>query len=280
MPLEQPDDCVAQLDRDRDGYHSRTDSSAGATSLLQTCDSPLECSEPAVPPSQLLLGTSAGLFLLDLKTRDIRLVGLPQCAVGHVTYHNGVAYASCPALDSGSLSSQQQQDSATAAGLYSVDLNNSRPSTQKSPFDPAPVCHQKLWHGSAQCTAVSGAAAEQGSCSTAASGSAPRIYLGTQPADVLYSDDMGASWYSTGLSNAPASKQWYHRLPPYEPCVRSISCSSVSGSGMPDSPRCSSGSVHSWGTDCSAQLQQQQQPELLVGVEVRCRTDLDYVLAW
>lgn len=50
----------------------------------------------------------------------------------------------------------------------------------------------------------------------------PRIYIGTQPADVIYTDDLGGSFSSCQLSDAPQSDSWFRRLPPYEPSVRAI----------------------------------------------------------
>jgi hypothetical protein len=77
----------------------------------------------------------------------------------------------------------------------------------------------------------------------------PRIYVGTQPADLIYSDDLGSSFHSCSLSAAPAADSWYRRLPPYEPSVRAIN---FAGSGV--AAAAAAGDV--------------QQPELLVAVEV------------
>jgi hypothetical protein len=109
----------------------------------------------------------------------------------------------------------------------------------------------KLWDGNARCSAAAAVDAA----------AVPRIYVGAQPADVLYSDDMGHTWESSGLSAAPPAGGWYRRLPPYEPSVRSICLSSG---------RSSSSSVSSSGCAIQAEGQeQQQQQRVLVGVEVR-----------
>jgi hypothetical protein len=96
---------------------------------------------------------------------------------------------------------------------------------------------------------------------------APRVYLGIQPADLLYTDDLGSSWSSSGLAATPQSSSWYRMLPPYEPSVRSISSSYISS--------CQRG--HSCGS-CDASLQGGAAQhctgaEVLVGLQVRlCRT--------
>lgn len=88
----------------------------------------------------------------------------------------------------------------------------------------------------------------------------PRIYLGTQPANLMYSDDLGGSWASCDLSGAPQADNWYRRLPPYEPSVRAINFSSSSSSSA------GGGAVPAPAAD--GVVQQQQQGSLLVAVEV------------
>jgi hypothetical protein len=56
----------------------------------------------------------------------------------------------------------------------------------------------------------------------------PRIYVGTQPADVIYTDNLGGSFASCELSQAPQADSWFRRLPPYEPSVRAINFASSS----------------------------------------------------
>lgn len=80
--------------------------------------------------------------------------------------------------------------------------------------------------------------------------SIPRIYVGTQPADLIYSDDLGGSFTTCSLSAAPAADSWYRRLPPYEPSVRAIN---FAGSSVA----------------AAAAAEDVQQPDLLVAVEVR-----------
>lgn len=80
----------------------------------------------------------------------------------------------------------------------------------------------------------------------------PRIYLGTQPADLIYTDDLGGSFSSCELSEAPQADSWYRRLPPYEPSVRSIN---FAGSRV--AAAAATGGI-------------EQQAELMVAVEVSC----------
>jgi hypothetical protein len=77
----------------------------------------------------------------------------------------------------------------------------------------------------------------------------PRIYVGTQPANLIYSDDLGGSFASCELSEAPQADSWFRRLPPYEPSVRAIN---FAGSSV---PAAAAGGL-------------QQQGDLLVAVEV------------
>lgn len=84
----------------------------------------------------------------------------------------------------------------------------------------------------------------------------PRIYLGTQPADLIYSDDLGGSWSSSELSEAPQADNWFRRLPPYDPSVRSINF-------------CGSRSTAQQATAAAAAGEPQTAPiDLLVAVEV------------
>jgi hypothetical protein len=216
---------------------------------LQPCLDVLQAVQPVPQPDQLLLGTSAGLFLLDLQMQSLQLLGLQDNHVAHVSYASGLVLASCPFTEDANACRQQQADEAAAAGLYCLRLpasGSSSPFASCSGSSEVPV--SKLWNGNARCSAAAAAVD---------AAAAPRIYVGAQPADVLYSDDMGQTWESSGLAAAPPAGGWYRRLPPYEPSVRSIclssSCSSVSSSG------------------CAMQVegQEQQQQRVLVGVEVR-----------
>lgn len=78
----------------------------------------------------------------------------------------------------------------------------------------------------------------------------PRIYVGTQPANLIYSDDLGRSFASCELSEAPQADGWFRRLPPYEPSVRAINFAGTSVSAA-----AAAGGL-------------QQQKDLLVAVEV------------
>lgn len=82
----------------------------------------------------------------------------------------------------------------------------------------------------------------------------PRIYVGTQPADLIYSDDLGSSFASCELSEAPQADSWYRRLPPYEPSVRAIN---FAGSRVAAAAAVAAGGV-----------EQQQHADLMVAVEV------------
>jgi hypothetical protein len=215
----------------------------------------LEAVQPVQQPDQLLLGTSAGLFLLDLQTQSLQLLGLQDNQVSHVSYSSGLVLASCPFTEDANACRQQQANEAAAAGLYCLRLpagsSSGSTSGSSSPFaacSDSSVPVSKLWDGNARCSAAAAAGSEA---------AVPRIYVGAQPADVLYSDDMGHTWESSGLAAAPSAGGWYCRLPPYEPSVRSICLSSSR----------SSSSVSSSGCAVQAQEQQQQQ-RVLVGVEV------------
>jgi hypothetical protein len=214
----------------------------------------LEAVQPAQQPDQLLLGTSAGLFLLDLQTLSLQLLGLPDNQVSHVSYTSGgLVLASCPFTEDANACRQQQANEAAAAGLYCLRLpagsTSSSSSGSSSPFaacSDSSVPVSKLWDGNARCSAAAAAGSEA---------AVPRIYVGAQPANVLYSDDMGHTWESSGLAAAPSAGGWYCRLPPYEPSVRSICLSNSRSSSVSSS-------------GCAVQAQEQQQQRVLVGVEV------------
>lgn len=218
----------------------------------------LQAVQPVPQTDQLLLGTSAGLFLLDLQTQSLQLLGLQDTQVAHVSYSSGLVLASCPFTEDVNACWQQQADEAAAAGLYCLRLpasgSSSSTSGSCSPFascsGSSTVPVSKLWDGNARCSAAAAAVD---------AAAAPRIYVGAQPADVLYSDDMGLTWESSGLAAAPPAGGWYRMLPPYEPSVRSICLSNG----------CSSSSVSSSGCAMQAEApEQQQQQRVLVGVEV------------
>jgi hypothetical protein len=84
----------------------------------------------------------------------------------------------------------------------------------------------------------------------------PRIYVGTQPADLIYSDDLGGSFASCELSEAPQADSWYRRLPPYEPSVRAINFA-----GSRAAAAAAAAAV-------AGSVEQQQHADLMVAVEV------------
>jgi hypothetical protein len=223
-------------------------------SELQPCLAALEAVQRVQQPDQLLLGTSAGLFLLDLQTQCLQLLGLQDSQVAHVSYSNRLVLAACPFTEDVNACRQQQANEAAAAGLYCLRLPaGSSSSGSSSPFaacSDSSVPVSKLWDGNARCSAAATAAS---------AAAAPRIYVGAQPANVLFSDDMGHTWESSGLEAAPSAGGWYCRQPPYEPSVRSICLSNGR----------SSSSVSSSGCALQAEAQEQQQQRVLVGVEVR-----------
>lgn len=88
----------------------------------------------------------------------------------------------------------------------------------------------------------------------------PRIYIGTQPADVIYTDDLGGSFASCQLSQAPQSDSWFRRLPPYEPSVRAINIAGSSPAVAAAAAAAAAGGV-----------QEQQLADMLVAVEVGWR---------
>lgn len=218
-----------------------------SSSAVQPC---LPDVQQPVQPPQLLLGTSAGLFVVNLQTQSMQLLGLQDIPVGHVCYNHGLVLASCPFLEDTNNSRQQQADAAALAGLYCLKHGSSSFCNNSTSFADSSTPTTKLWQGNARCAAFA----------TGSSTAVPKIYLGMQPADVLCSDDMGLSWSSSGLADTPQAGSWYRMLPPYEPSVRSISVSS-------NSTGRSSISISSSGSSLQSTMQQEHQ-HVLVGVEV------------
>lgn len=105
---------------------------------------------------QLLLGTNAGLFQLDLATLQVQQLGLSAVLVGHVSYSScGLVLAACPVSEETCYggSPQAVAEATEAAGLYCLNLKQRRSCDSSSPSSfggiscDLPVL--KLWHGGA-----------------------------------------------------------------------------------------------------------------------------------
>jgi len=120
--------------------------SAGPNILQQPCsvvDQP--CATQQMP--LLLLGTSAGVFQIDLLSQQVQLLGLQNSAVCHLNYSNGLVLASCPKPDDPCLSAQETAAAVAAAGLYCLTIDQG--ATSSSPTQCG-VQVSKLWDGNAK----------------------------------------------------------------------------------------------------------------------------------
>ena len=120
----------------------------------------LQTPEPAVPvqadPQLLLLGTSSGLFQLDLATQQVQQLALASVPVAFVSYSScGLVLAACPVEDNATYGSMQSMAAAKeAAGLYCLHLKQHGSCGSTSCFGAAgssssAVPAMKLWQGGA-----------------------------------------------------------------------------------------------------------------------------------
>lgn len=104
-------------------------------------------------PHMLLIGTSAGLYQLDLSSMQIHQLALAGLPVAYVSYSScGLVLAACPEPEEGSAESKE------AAGLYCLNFkhdsssstcgSNTGLSTQQG-FSSRAVPAMKLWQGGA-----------------------------------------------------------------------------------------------------------------------------------
>jgi hypothetical protein len=110
---------------------------AAAQGLMQP-----ECSQ------QLLLGTAAGVFQLDLNTQQVQQLALASVPVAFVCYSScGLLLAACPAPEEAHHGNLDSRAAAKeAAGLYCIDLKQHGSSCSSSGFGTPAM---KLWDGGA-----------------------------------------------------------------------------------------------------------------------------------
>lgn len=101
-----------------------------------------ECSQ------QLLLGTAAGVFQLDLSTQQVQQLALASVPVAFVCYSScGLLLAACPVPDEAHYGNPDSRAAAKeAAGLYCINLKQHGSSCSSSSFGMPAI---KLWDGGA-----------------------------------------------------------------------------------------------------------------------------------
>lgn len=108
-------------------------------------------------PQQLLLGTSSGLFQLDLASGQVHQLGLASVPVAFVCYNScGLVLAACPVQDAALFGSAQSMAAAKdAAGLYCLNLGRQQPACAAPSSEGFIACSSsgvpamKLWQGGA-----------------------------------------------------------------------------------------------------------------------------------
>jgi hypothetical protein len=116
---------------------------------LQCRQTPLAAQPMQLDAQQLLIGTSAGIFQLNLSTLQVQLVALVSVPVAHICYSScGLLLAACPVPEEAHHGSGESRMAAKeAAGLYCVNLKQqSSCSGSDSSFG---VPAMKLWEGGA-----------------------------------------------------------------------------------------------------------------------------------
>jgi hypothetical protein len=122
---------------------------------LMTCvDTPVTLPGRPLQPQRLLLGTSAGLYQLDLDPHacQIQQLALASVPVAHVCYSScGLLLAACPVPDEAQCGDLQARVAAKeAAGLYCLDLKQQPSTCSSSGFASGnSIPAMKLWHGGA-----------------------------------------------------------------------------------------------------------------------------------
>lgn len=137
----------------------------------------------------LFVGTHRGIYCVSLLTGSGHLMGNFNSVVGHLSYWKGQLLVACPFL--GPLQVMQgahpQHHPCHQCGLYVYDMKT---------VHSKPVL---VWEGDARSCAIS-----------EGRGGVPRFYIGTEPADVLFSDDCGLSWQgSNSFRNVASRPEWY-----------------------------------------------------------------------
>lgn len=141
----------------------------------------------------LLATSSKGLFAFTL-TGDVTPVGLQGTVVSQTTARNGIVLAAVPAIQEvhKMMSYGDSDSSRRQPGLYMFDLAG------------GDANGKHVYNGNVKSCAIGkGSAAGK-----------QRWYAGTEPADVVISEDMGATWADTDSFKAlPARDSWYVTLP-------------------------------------------------------------------
>lgn len=106
---------------------------------------------------QLLLGTSAGVYALDLASQQFQLLGLQSLEVASLNYSSReLLLAACPAPEESlhDISQPAVQVAKEAAGLYCLNLTRRRSSSIDSctsSSSDSSVQTLRLWSGDARC---------------------------------------------------------------------------------------------------------------------------------
>jgi hypothetical protein len=158
--------------------------------------------------SRVLVGTGTGVHLIQLPDGSTSPVGLLKQFVTHVAVRGEHLLAACPVF--GPIHEKhygvRKEDQQAAGGLWHINLAS--PSSLKA---------KQVWRGDAR------------SCNVGP-GDVPKLYVGTEPADVLSSEDLGASWKGTDSFKALASRpQWTFPGPPHIPHTLSIELAELNG---------------------------------------------------
>lgn len=116
---------------------------------LQCLQTPLATQPMQLDAQQLLIGTSAGIFQLDVSTLQVQQLALASVPVAHMCYSScGLLLAACPVPEEAHHGSSESRMAAKeAAGLYCINLKQqSSCSGSNSSFG---VPAMKLWEGGA-----------------------------------------------------------------------------------------------------------------------------------
>jgi hypothetical protein len=170
------------------------------------------CPRESTMASVLFAGTTRGLAAVNMLEGSVHKLGLDNCYINHVSKLKNTLAAACPEF--GPLHSLPAVDPVSYAthpnhqpGLHLLDL-------PASPAQYAGTPSARAWTGDARsCRLVPGSAPS----------APPRIFVGTEPADVLVSEDLGSTWADTASFGAiPTRPNWYFPPPPHQPHVLSI----------------------------------------------------------
>lgn len=139
---------------------------------------------------RLLATSSKGLYAFDLQG-EVTSMGLQGNVVSQTSARDGVVLAAVPVIQEvHKMMSYVDSDSQRQQpGLYKCDLSGSK------------IGCKRVYDGNVKSCAIG---------KESASGK-QRLYAGTEPADVVISEDKGATWSDTGSFKAiPARESWYN----------------------------------------------------------------------